>query len=765
MSRSGLNLALTLFARDNASKTINKTLQDVVKGSSAAQKASEKLANEQKKSSDTGVKASKTLADEMRRSASARSVLGIRSEQQIRREIQQTEAAYNRLARSGTMSANEQSRAYSGMQKRVSALRAELSGANQQISLFQRAKGIAVTGGAIIGGVTAASAVIAEPIRNSMTYEKRLASMANTAYADGDVKTRRAGMGDMDTLIRKAVTQGGGTKESAADTLDAMLASGAVDMNSASTLLPVIQKYATATGADSKDLAQIAIRLKQSFKIKDDEIETALNMAIVGGQEGSFELADMAKHLPKELAFAKNLGMGGLDDFATLMGLNQGAAITAGNSDEAGTNVNNLLAKINSQDAKRAAARIQINGKGIDLPGSLAAAKEKGINQIDAFMGIVDKVVANNPEYQKLEKKLASATGDERKQVLTSMAGILEGSAIGSIIADQQAMLALVGYRGNKEYVSGVIDKSNAQRNLKPGEQSAGDVNFELISSTSDFKTGQLGNVKDFAEIDSTNPLSSALGDLSQKLTEYSNAYPGLTTVVVGATTAIKAMAAAAAVFGGIKMLGGGSFGGANGGGLKLPGTKGGGIPGLPSFSQGITGVVPVEVTNWPDGGLFGKDDDNSIDKPDLSTGMIDTALALVTEQWNIKEEAERQGISAAELAQKRGEQRGEQINGWLEEKGFNPNKWLDDNVFTPVKQLWSGDQPTNVIEANPFEAMAKKVSSGAPLSFNATGTLQAPPQPIQITTNLEIDGRKVAEVVNEYNGTQAQRGQSTVGG
>ncbi|MDS6630670.1 hypothetical protein QYS46_04870 [Klebsiella michiganensis] len=85
-------------------------------------------------------------------------------------------------------------------------------------------------------------------------------------------------MKSMDTLIRRAVAVGGGNKESAAETLDTLLASGAVDYKSAERLLPTLQKYSTASGADAKDLAQIAIRLKQSFGITDEQIPTALNM-------------------------------------------------------------------------------------------------------------------------------------------------------------------------------------------------------------------------------------------------------------------------------------------------------------------------------------------------------------------------------------------------------------------------------------------------------------------------------------------------------
>ncbi|MBN0502460.1 hypothetical protein JTM44_34775, partial [Pseudomonas aeruginosa] len=101
---------------------------------------------------------------------------------------------------------------------------------------------------AIAGGVTAAAAVLREPVRNQMSYEQRLAMMANTTFADEGIAGRRSGMQSMDQLIRRAVSVGGGNKDSAAGTLDALLASGTVDFKSAEQLLPMLQKYSTATG-------------------------------------------------------------------------------------------------------------------------------------------------------------------------------------------------------------------------------------------------------------------------------------------------------------------------------------------------------------------------------------------------------------------------------------------------------------------------------------------------------------------------------------
>lgn len=400
-----LKLAMTLLARDQGSKALRQALTDIQRQTNANKKAEDDASRAREQSSREGIRASRTLQQEYQRAASARSTLGIRSEKDIQREIMQTQAAYNRLLRSGTMSANEQTRAFRSMTSQVAQLRTELNGAGQSMSRMERMRNWGGNATAIAGGVTAAAAVLREPVRNQMSYEQRLAMMANTAFADEGIAGRRSGMQSMDQLIRRAVSVGGGNKDSAAGTLDALLASGTVDFKSAEQLLPMLQKYSTATGADSQDLAMIAIRLKQTFGVKNEDIPKALNMAIKAGQAGSFELADMAKYLPEQLANAGNAGMKGLDDFATLLGLNQAAAITAGSSSQAGNNVTQFLAKITSRDAATAAERIKYNGKGIDLPGSLVNAQGKGMNSIDAFSAIVDKIVASNPEYSKLEKK------------------------------------------------------------------------------------------------------------------------------------------------------------------------------------------------------------------------------------------------------------------------------------------------------------------------------------------------------------------------
>src|SRR5690606_12900662 len=143
-----------------------------------------------------------------------------------------------------------------------------------------------------------------QPIGRQMAYERQLSMMANTAFADGGQAGRLAGRERLAGSIRKAVGYGGGSKEDAAEAMNQMLASGAVSYDTANKWLPQLMKFATASGASAIDLANVAIKGKQSFGMKDEDIPTMLNMAIAAGKAGNFELQDMSRWLAPQMAAA-----------------------------------------------------------------------------------------------------------------------------------------------------------------------------------------------------------------------------------------------------------------------------------------------------------------------------------------------------------------------------------------------------------------------------------------------------------------------------
>lgn len=724
-------VGMTLSAKDDATAVLVKGLKLTTKAATEAEQAVARVGEEQKDSAEQGARSARTAAEEARRAASARENLGIRSERTIRREINETIASYNRLARSGTASAREQMRAFRAMRVQVRELNQEMRG----YSRMERARVIGGNTMAVAGGIAAGATVLAQPVARQMAYERQLSMMANTAFADGGQAGRLAGRERLAGSIRKAVSYGGGSKEDAAEAMNQMLASGAVSYDTANKWLPQLMKFATASGASAIDLANVAIKGKQSFGMKDEDIPTMLNMAIAAGKAGNFELKDMSRWLAPQMAAASSAGMKGLSDFQRLLTLNEAAGVTAGSSDEAGNNVVNLLAKITSADAANAAKRIKLNGKGIDLPGSLAAAREKGVDPVETFSRIVDKVVGSDKHYQQLQTRLAGAKDDgERRATLESMATLLEGSGIGKMVADRQALMALVAYRNNPEYRKQVEAQISAQRTLPEGKR-AGDEDFAFIAGTNDFKVEQAKNTTDFGQMDSVKKLADIAGSAAGELSKLGDEFPGMTSAVMGATTAIQSMTAAAVAFAGIKFLTGGAAGAAGAattaagatGSAAAAAAKGGSMLGMLGRLMGIGGTATALAT--------------------MTTPEEDAASNGSEERWKaIRAKYPQSVIDAARKKYQPWYQFGE---GYSTENEEWIRRYLAD-------QQNSASAATLLVSAVPGAASADTAGAGGKPATSSNGggaasTATPPAQPINITIPLTVDGHVLAEIVNHH--------------
>ncbi|MDB5802262.1 MAG: phage protein [Rhodocyclales bacterium] len=431
--------------------------------------------------------------------------------------------------------------------------------------------------GALQAGWAAGKMILGPPVKQTMDYDRQLAHLSNTAYAGKSMDARRAGMRTLDAAIISAVRTGGGTREGSLETLDKLVASGAYEnVGDAAGVLPVLAKAGTASNASPTELADIAIRARQTFGISD--VGGALNMAMKAGQLGGFELKDMAKWLPQQMAMARQSGLRGPEGFATLLAANQATAITAGTKDEAGNNLVNLLAKINSQDTARDAKKL-----GINLPGSLAAAREKGVNSLDAFVNLTDQIVARDKSFGTLRSKAAHATGDERKATYESMGDILQGSAVGKIVQDRQALMALVGIMNNRDYMQGI-------RNKVGNANGTTDDAFSLVAGTASYKTEQLVSEKAVAMQTAMDRINPSLGNFADNLAKTMRDWPGFSASIVAATTGLTALAAAVGAGGLAKMFLGGSAGSAAAT-AAAGATALGGTSMLPFALTGLAGV------------------------------------------------------------------------------------------------------------------------------------------------------------------------------
>lgn len=514
-----LNLALKLKAQDQASRVFRRAQSQITQSTRAM--------------------------------AQARERLGVRSEHKIQQEINHTIAAYNRLKRSGTATSRELARAAEATRSKIAGLNAEMG----KTTWGQRLGNVGTAIAGVGAGMAAGAMVMAQPMKKEIDYDRRLAMVSNTAFSDRDVAGRIAGKKELHDAVKSAVETGGGTKEEALGALDKLLASGTVKAETAMKLLPTLQKGAVATGASTEDLSAIAISAMQQFGISEDQIGAVLDKAVAAGQAGNFELADMARWLPQQMAAAKSAGLSGMDGFEALLVANQQARVTAGTSDEAGNNLVNLLAKLTSKETADRFSKLEIKGKdgkthGIDFIKSMENEKKQGKNSIEAFSSIMDMVVGEDKRYQALKAKLKTAKKEEQQALIEQMTNLVEGTAIRQIISDRQALMALLGIRNNVELGKQVKeDVTNSD--------GATDKSHKVVMSTNSAKVEQAKNAVEFAQMEGMKSFNNALGDAATKLAEYAKAYPDLTSTLTTAGTVITALSTAAiAASGALALLG-----------------------------------------------------------------------------------------------------------------------------------------------------------------------------------------------------------------
>lgn len=421
--------------------------------------------------------------------------LGIRTEREIRREIQRTQAAYNAMAKSGRASHNELARAAQQTRSRIRELNAEMNSGSRFNRMIQGGKSLARGATSVAAGVMAGGYVLAQPVNRTMDYDTELRHATNTMYAGKTLAEKRAGMEEINKTVNDAAYIGGTSKEKALEAMNTMVASGSMSDAAVKNLLPTVMKTAAAAGAESNDIAGIVTKALQAG-FKESDIPALLDRAMQSGMDGGFELKDMARWLPQQLAAMKAAGMGAtLDNFSSLLTGNQLSYMTAGSADEAGNNMVNLLAKIPSQDIITKAKKIDINGQeGFNFIDSLNKRKDAGMNSLDALVDVVGEVISKDAKSRAFMEKMAAAQGDDAKlALLEEQKALVDGSVVGQLVSDRQAQMALYSL---------IYNKQEAAR-LQQGQANAAgavDNNYQFVAEGSGFKKEQLKTAYSEAE-------------------------------------------------------------------------------------------------------------------------------------------------------------------------------------------------------------------------------------------------------------------------
>nr|WP_313097041.1 phage tail tape measure protein [Moraxella sp. CTOTU48717] len=445
---------------------------------------------------------------------------------------------------------------------------------NQSIGLLQRmgqmARNGLNTGTAIVGGVAAGAAVANTAIKPARSYDEQI-SRANATATAGQglsIQQRLANKAQIDHIVMQASRDGGATRDQVLEAANTLLASGQYDTRTLGQILPNTSKVAFASGANATDAASVAMQL-QMFGIKD--IKRGQDMAVRGGELGGFEYSDMAQWLSRQLPLAKNAGYAGEEGLKQIVLMNQLARRGAGTADEAGNNVVNLLAKLSTKEFAdaigdnidiRQGDATRLKGKGkkktevFDWETYALSERAKGVNKLDAFMKLLDREMANNGKYQKLKSDAQSAkTPQDAAMKFAAMADMLQGTKVGNILVDRQALQAALAYR------NGSSDKERILNGLN-GANGTVDGLHKLFSGDewANYQTRQ--NEQMNINYQAYLNVNGALNTFNTEMAGFMEKHSGLATAAYSAGVVLAGIGALTTVGSVLSRLGGGAAAG-----------------------------------------------------------------------------------------------------------------------------------------------------------------------------------------------------------
>lgn len=226
-----------------------------------------------------------------------------------------------------------------------------------------------------------------------------------------------------------------GTGTGGAMSVFGRLMAGGLDPESAAASTESAIMFGKATQASPEDAARTTIALRNIFGIGTDQIMAAYDAMAMGGKAGEFEVPDMAKNFPSIASKMAALGEGGMSGTQLAVALGQAIRKTAGSSDEAATNFENMLGKFRSQDFIKNAKEY-----GIDPDATMKSAAAAGESPVLALLDEIKTKVGMDgvklaklmPDVQSLAGLEASLKGlDEVRKLMTDMQ-----ASPGTVMAD-----------------------------------------------------------------------------------------------------------------------------------------------------------------------------------------------------------------------------------------------------------------------------------------------------------------------------------------
>ena len=285
-----------------------------------------------------------------------------------------------------------------------------------------------------------------------------------------------------------------------------------LDVERSTKAMPSIGKAATATGASLEDLSKAGFAAMSNLGVKAEDLARSFDIMAAAGKAGGFELKDMAQYLPSITALASSKGMTGQQGLSEIAAALQIVRRGAGDSAEAATNFNNILQKINSNDAIK-----NFRKRGVDIRKVLKDAVAKGADPLEAALRAINKAIKGDTS--RLGELFADA--QVQKGLIPLLAGLED----------------YIRLRDEAAKADGVISADFA-RMMETGVEKMKQFQIALQN----FQTG-LGS----ALVPVLGGIAGALKPVLDLLTGIVNQYPNVSGALVAITAGFMALRAAVA--------------------------------------------------------------------------------------------------------------------------------------------------------------------------------------------------------------------------
>jgi TP901 family phage tail tape measure protein len=237
-------------------------------------------------------------------------------------------------------------------------------------------------------GMTAAGAAIGAPLAATVSPYRDFESGLTDVAQKADLSRQKAKMlGQTLKRLGPDIAQG---PMALLTGVDDLLGKG-LDPARAMALIRPIGMTATAYKAEMADLTSATYAGIDNLKVPVSQVTRQLDIMAAAGKAGSFEMRDMATHFPMLTASAQALGQSGVGAVADLAAALQIVRKGTGDSGTAANNLQNLLAKINTEDTIK-----NFRQFGVDLPAELKRAAAAGKSPIEAIAELSNRALGGD---------------------------------------------------------------------------------------------------------------------------------------------------------------------------------------------------------------------------------------------------------------------------------------------------------------------------------------------------------------------------------